>query len=72
MCHKNLNVYFVFLFTKIKNFFRKLQHMLKLSSFNFDTLKIAFDIGFYHSPQKRKVLTDDREFMMDRILQFVD
>ncbi len=55
-CHKNFNVYFVFLFTKIYNYVRTLQQMFKLSSFNFDTLKIVFGIGFYHSPQKRKVL----------------
>ncbi len=53
---------FVFLFTKIKNYVRKLQLMFKLSSLNFDTLKIAFGIGFYYSVRKRNVIIDDSEF----------
>ncbi len=51
--HKNFNIYFVFLFTKIKNYVRKLQHMFKQSSFNFNKLKIAFgiDLPFFSKAQ---------------------
>ncbi len=31
ICHKNFNVHFAFLFTKIKNYTRKLQQIFKLS-----------------------------------------
>ncbi len=42
ICQENFNIYFVFLFTTIKNYVRKLQQMFKLSSFNFETLKAIY------------------------------